>query len=248
MVTADNSETPARVKSLRLTEEMLAGGEIEVVGRLVDASNATLFAKLKYEDHEYPIVYKPIAGERPLWDFPDGNLASREVAAYEFSKILGFQFVPITVLRDGPFGPGAVQEWIEVDESVDVIATAQTNDIRLRQMALFDILINNTDRKFGHLLIDNEGALFGCDHGVTFHAQPKLRTVLWQFAGALLLDEEQGLLNSLLDEFALRTRRLTELISEVEISALKRRIEKLLNEGIFPYPSDEWPAVPWPPY
>ena len=248
MVTADNSETPAKVKSLRLSEEMLAGGEIEVVGRLVDASNATLFAKLKYQDREYPIVYKPIAGERPLWDFPDGNLASREVAAYEFSKILGFQFVPITVLRDGPFGPGAVQEWIEVDESVDVIATAQTNDIRLRQMALFDILINNTDRKFGHLLIDNEGALFGCDHGVTFHAQPKLRTVLWQFAGALLLDEEQGLLNSLLDEFALRTHRLTELISEVEISALKRRIEKLLNEGVFPYPSDEWPAVPWPPY
>lgn len=248
MVTADNSETPATVKSLRLNEEMLVSGEIEVVGRLVDASNATLFAKLKYEDREYPIVYKPIAGERPLWDFPDGNLASREVAAYEFSKILGFQFVPITVLRDGPFGPGAVQEWIEVDESVDVIATAQTNDIRLRQMALFDILINNTDRKFGHLLIDNEGALFGCDHGVTFHAQPKLRTVLWQFAGALLLDEERELLQSLLDEFALRTNRLTELISEVEISALERRIEKLLNEGVFPYPSDEWPAVPWPPY
>lgn len=248
MVTADNSEIPSKVKSLRLTEEMLADGEIEVVGRLVDASNATLFAKLKYQDREYPIVYKPIAGERPLWDFPDGNLASREVAAYEFSKILGFQFVPITVLRDGPFGPGAVQEWIEVDESVDVIATAQTNDIRLRQMALFDILINNTDRKFGHLLIDNEGAIFGCDHGVTFHAQPKLRTVLWQFAGALLLDEEQRLLNSLLDEFSLRTNRLTELISEVEVSALKRRIEKLLNEGVFPYPSDEWPAVPWPPY
>lgn len=248
MVTADNSETPSKVKSLRLTEEMLADGEIEVVGRLVDASNATLFAKLKYEENEYPIVYKPIAGERPLWDFPNGNLASREVAAYEFSKILGFQFVPITVLRDGPFGPGAVQEWIEVDESVDVIATAQTNDIRLRQMALFDILINNTDRKFGHLLIDNEGALFGCDHGVTFHAQPKLRTVLWQFAGAPLLDEERELLNSLLDEFALRTHRLTQFISEVEVSALKGRIEKLLNEGVFPYPSDEWPAVPWPPY
>jgi uncharacterized repeat protein (TIGR03843 family) len=248
MVTADNSETSAKVNSLRLTEEMLTSGEIELVGRLVDASNATLFAKLKFENHEYPIVYKPIAGERPLWDFPDGNLASREVAAYEFSKILGFQFVPITVLRDGPFGPGAVQEWIEVDESVDVIATAQTNDIRLRHMALFDILINNTDRKFGHLLIDNEGAIFGCDHGVTFHAQPKLRTVLWQFAGAPLLDKERELLNSFLDEFSLRTHRLTELISEVEISALKRRIEKLLNEAVFPYPSDEWPAVPWPPY
>ncbi len=231
-----------------LTESDLLNGELEVVGRLVDASNATLFGKIKVSEDERPVVYKPIAGERPLWDFPDGNLASREVAAYIFSRELHFNLVPTTVMRDGPFGPGAVQEWIQIDESVDVIAKAQKNEDSLRKMALFDVLINNTDRKFGHLLFNSSGKLFGCDHGVTFHAQPKLRTVLWQFAGAPLTQNEIELLTATITNFTAIENQLRDLITAVELTALKQRIESLLSEGFFPYPNEEWPAVPWPPF
>lgn len=231
-----------------LKESDLLNGELEVVGRLVDASNATLFGKIKISEYEHPVVYKPIAGERPLWDFPDGNLASREVAAYILSRELAFNLVPTTVMRDGPFGLGAVQEWIEIDESVDVIAQAQKNEDSLRKMALFDVLINNTDRKFGHLLFDSSGKLFGCDHGVTFHSQPKLRTVLWQFAGASLTEKEIELLTLSITNFAAINNHLRDLITGAELTALKERIESLLSEGFFPYPNEEWPAVPWPPF
>ena len=128
----------------------LETGELEIIGRLVDASNASLLCKLP---DERKVIYKPIAGERPLWDFPDGNLASREVAAYYLSEVGKFNLVPKTVLRDGPFGLGAVQEWIEVSEDVDVIEIAQSDDLKIRSLALFDVLINNADRKFGHILI-----------------------------------------------------------------------------------------------
>lgn len=231
-----------------LTESDLLNGELEVVGRLVDASNATLYGKIKVSEDERPVVYKPIAGERPLWDFPDGNLASREVAAYILSRELHLNLVPITVLRDGPFGPGAVQEWIEIDESLDVIAQAQKSEDSLRKMALFDVLINNTDRKFGHLLFNSSGRLFGCDHGVTFHAQPKLRTVLWQFAGAPLTQKEIELLTATITNFTSIENLLRDLITESELIALKERIESLLSAGFFPYPNEEWPAVPWPPF
>lgn len=248
MVTEDRVEHLSGGELIQLTEAMLESGEIEVVGRLVDASNATLFAKLKFEEIEFPIVYKPIAGERPLWDFPIGTLAYREVAAYRLSCVLGLNLVPITVLRDGPFGIGAVQKWVEVDESFDVIAYAQSGDLKLRNMAFFDVLVNNTDRKFGHLLINTNRELFGCDHGVTFHTEPKLRTVIWQFAGMPLNEGERELLQSLLVEFASRTEGLTGLISDEELTALFNRTEAFLEHGVFPYPSEEWPPVPWPPF
>jgi uncharacterized repeat protein (TIGR03843 family) len=177
-----------------------------------------------------------------------GTLAFREVAAYRFSRIVGLELVPITVLRDGPFGVGAVQQWIEVDEGIDVIAMAQSDDLRLRKMALLDALINNTDRKFGHILIDASGALFGCDHGVTFHTEPKLRTVIWQFAGTPFDTSERELLEKLQQDFSVVTKALESLLSEEELSALLRRTHGLLEKGVFPYPSEEWPAVPWPPY
>ncbi|MTA25237.1 MAG: SCO1664 family protein, partial [Actinobacteria bacterium] len=148
---------------------------MEVIGRLIDASNASLLCQ--YPDGK-KIIYKPIAGERPLWDFPDGNLASREVVAYYISELGGFHLVPKTVLRDGPFGLGAVQEWIEVDEEVDVVNFVQSDGSILRNMALFDAIINNADRKFGHILVGPDGDVYGCDHGVSFHEEDKLRTVL----------------------------------------------------------------------
>jgi hypothetical protein len=174
---------------------LIETGELEIIGRLVDASNASLLCKLP---DERKVIYKPIAGERPLWDFPNGNLASREVAAYYLSEVGNFNVVPRTVLREGPFGRGAVQEWVEVSEVSDVIATAQSHDSQIRNLALFDIVINNADRKFGHILITSDQQVFGCDHGVSLHEENKLRTVIWQFAELDLLPLEITQLENML--------------------------------------------------
>ena len=162
---------------------VITEGELDVEGRFVDASNATLFAVARLGSQEVKVIYKPVAGERPLWDFPDGNLAQRERAAYLLSEALGLHIVPFTILREGPFGVGSVQEWIEMDEEFDVVAFASADTQELRKMVLLDAIINNTDRKYGHILVDSQGSVFGCDHGVTFHSDPKLRTLLWQWAG-----------------------------------------------------------------
>ena len=175
---------------------LIETGELEIIGRLVDASNASLLCQLP---NETKVIYKPIAGERPLWDFPDGNLASREVAAYYLSEVGNFKVVPKTVLREGPFGLGAVQEWIEISEEADVIATAQSHDSQIRNLALFDIVINNADRKFGHILIKSDQQVFGCDHGVSLHEENKLRTVIWQFAELDLTASERDQLSNLLN-------------------------------------------------
>lgn len=230
------------------TPEQLQQGELIVEGRLIDASNATLYGKvILAAGMEAAVVYKPIAGEKPLWDFPSGSLAGREICAYEVSKAAEFDLVPVTVFREGPFGPGAVQEWIDVPVSCDVIEIAQQERDDIRSMALFDAVINNTDRKFGHILFDASGRLFGCDHGVTFHQEDKLRTVLWQFAGSELSEKEKQALQRI-EEWILsdRSHVLRTHLSDDEITALLNRIKRLLEEG-FPYPSQDWPAVPWPP-
>lgn len=231
-----------------IPEPVLINSELIVSGRLVDASNATLLCELIIDATEpRKVVYKPIAGERPLWDFPEGNLANREVAAFKVSEFSGLKVVPTTVMRDGPFGPGAVQEWIDVDESIDLIAIAQGEVEEIRKMAFFDYIINNTDRKFGHILINPQGEVLGCDHGVSFHEEFKLRTVLWQFAGIELSDNE----NRILDEFLGSSNQLTHLLnpylSSAEIEAMLIRVTNLKRAGHFPYPSPDWPAVPWPP-
>jgi uncharacterized repeat protein (TIGR03843 family) len=224
--------------------DLILNGELSVVGRLVDASNATLLAQVSGTDPKVEVIYKPIAGERPLWDFPDGNLAYREYSAYLLSDLAKFHIVPFTVLREGPFGFGMVQEWIQIDELVDVVEFGQSDNTQLRKLALFDAIINNTDRKFGHLLIDANGVLKGCDHGVAFHAEDKLRTVLWQFASEVFTNDEITLLNNVkgldLDVFK-------DYLIQDEIGALSRRIEQLISSGKFPEPSQSWPAVPWPP-
>ena len=227
------------------TSEAIKSANLIVIGRLVDASNATLQATLENTDPVMKVIYKPVLGEKPLWDFADGNLANREYAAYLLSELGDFNLVPTTVLREGPFGSGMVQEWIEIDEELDVVDFGQSNDPQLRKLALFDAIINNTDRKFGHLLVDQDGKLRGCDHGVCFHQENKLRTVLWQFAGEQFTAEEIELLNKVakLDLNSL----FAELLSSAEISALSERISNLLAAGQFPFPSDQWPAIPWPP-
>jgi hypothetical protein len=169
--------------------------ELKVIGRLVDALNATLLCEI--EDRgatAIKVIYKPQAGERPLWDFPEGNLAGREVAAYRLSEVLGLHVIPETILRDGPFGVGSVQRWVDIDEDLDATALASSQSTAIRKIAFLDVLLNNTDRKFGHLLPVSKDEILACDHGLTFHVDDKLRTVLWQFSS----QEVSGIESSLL--------------------------------------------------
>ncbi|HTW04591.1 MAG TPA: SCO1664 family protein [Streptosporangiaceae bacterium] len=240
---------PARSDAEAL--DLLANGALEVEGRLVVASNATLYCTVRDGDREAACVYKPVAGERPLWDFPAGSLAGREVSAYHVSVAAGWYLVPPTVFRDGPFGPGMCQLWIESDESVDVMALARSTDhLALREMAVFDAVINNADRKIGHLLPDRQGHLYGCDHGVCFGEDYKLRTVLWQWRGRRLpaaAVAALGRLQAALAEGDLLTE-LDRWLSPAELEATRQRVELLLEHKVHPFPPDDWPAVPWPPY
>jgi hypothetical protein len=234
---------------MNTTAQILKEGSVKVEGRLVDASNATLFTELELNGESIRAIYKPISGERPLWDFQSGNLAFRERAAFLISEAMGLHLVPLTILRDGPFGEGAFQLWIDIDESIDLaLYFRETND-NLRSVALFDAVINNTDRKIGHLLPAQSGELYVCDHGVTFHEEDKLRTVLWQWSGEELRSSEIETLNRLLDSLMKEEiSELVTLISDVEREALMMRIERLINQTRFPEPNPEWPAVPWPPF
>ncbi|SRR5579875_96168 len=230
--------------------DLLSQGALEIVGRLVEASNATMYATVRHAGRQATCVYKPVAGERPLWDFPTGSLAGREVAAYQVSRAAGWNLVPPTVMRDGPFGPGMCQLWIDCDPSVDLIALARsTGNPSLREMAVFDAVVNNADRKAGHLLPATDGRLYGCDHGVCFAEEYKLRTVLWQWRGRRLPPAAIAALRRL--DTAFRDGRLAAelagLISAAEIAATRRRVSALLARPVHPYPPEDWPAVPWPP-
>jgi len=236
--------------------EVLREGDLEIVGRIVASSNNAMLVSVTRPcpDPEQTIamdaIYKPTLGERPLDDFPDGTLARREVAAWHVSEASGWGIVPPTILRDGPFGEGMVQAFVDADPDVDVIAMVIEDDPRLRRMAVLDAIMNNTDRKGGHILpVDGGSHVYGVDHGVTFSPVPKLRTVLWGWRGRPLApDEIDGLerVRAALDgELA---DVLGGLLSRVEIRATVRRTETLLASGRFPYPSPDWPAIPWPPF
>jgi len=232
-----------------MIEQLITLGEINVEGRLVDASNATLFVTITHEDHKMKAIYKPISGERPLWDFPDGNLASRERAAYLISEALKIHCVPLTILRDGPFGVGAVQAWVDIDEEIDLEDYFRRDLPQLRSVALFDAIINNTDRKIGHLLPRLDGKLLVCDHGVTFHVEDKLRTVLWQWAGEPLVTKERTSIEELIRIIQSREiHELSDLLTVVEIEALVERCEAILLSNCFPEPNPNWPHIPWPPF
>lgn len=240
-----------------------------LTGRILPASNATFVGKLEGRQ----VVYKPVAGERPLWDFPEGNLASREVAAYAVSEALGWSVVPQTWLGEGPHGAGMVQLWAEPDPDqapVDLVPAgtlppgyrhvldALDGDERpvslvhedaepLRRMALFDVLINNGDRKGGHVLGMADGHRYGVDHGVSFHVDNKLRTVLWGWLGEPLSDDERTAVAAVLDDAEL-VGRLDALLTQAEVAAFRSRGRALLAAGRFPSPSGEWPAIPWPAF
>lgn len=264
--------------SLADLRAVLEDGEIELVGRVLPASNVTLVATVSQAGRDVRCVYKPVSGERPLWDFPDGTLAGREVAAYLVSETLGWDVVPLTVERDGPLGPGMVQLWCDPDEEqqpVDVVPVDEVPDgylhvldaedgrghpvalvhedtAQLRRMAVFDAVVNNADRKGGHVLAMTGGHRYGVDHGVCFHVDPKLRTVLWGWAAQPLNDDERTALASLTDELSasdglLRTA-LDSRLTRGEVTALRARCEGLVASGRMPLPSGEWPAIPWPAF
>ena len=194
-------------------------------------------------------VYKPVRGERPLWDFPDGTLAEREVATYLVSEATGWGLVPPTVLRDGPFGAGMCQLWVDVVEGVDLRELASSEHPDLQRMVLLDAVVNNADRKGGHLLPTPEGRVLGVDHGLCFAATDKLRTLLWQWSGERLSEEAvealQRLRSCLADSLG---TALGELLTRREVRATVARVERLLAEGRYPLPSEDWPAIPWPPF
>jgi uncharacterized repeat protein (TIGR03843 family) len=253
---------------------LLDAGVMEIEGRLIDASNATFVASVTLDGLTRRCVYKPIRGERPLWDFPTGSLAGREVAARMVSDWLEWHLVPQTVLRDGPFGRGMCQLWIDTDdrELVDLVPVGRVKDGWLRvldaedqyghpvslvhaddpglaRMAVFDVLVNNADRKGGHLLPTSE-RIYGVDHGVTFHADPKLRTVLWGWASEPIPDdvlEDVVRFRARLDEER-SVARLCQLVSPLEVVALRRRTTGLVRRKRFPNPGSGWPSIPWPAF
>jgi uncharacterized repeat protein (TIGR03843 family) len=228
---------------------LLHDGELDVEGRLIDASNATLYCSVALDGIVAACVYKPIAGERPLWDFPDGTLAGREVSAYLVSAASGWDVVPPTVMRDGPFGPGMCQLWIDVDESVDLGVLARSTIEPLRRMAVFDAVINNADRKGGHLLPVPDGHVYGVDHGVCFSEDDKLRTLLWHWRGSRLTEEAMGVLVGLREGMNSELGcALGEHLTQRELLATRRRIDRLLSTKRHPQPNGDWPAMPWPPF
>ncbi|MGY3200695.1 SCO1664 family protein [Streptomyces sp. TE5632] len=255
---------------------LLAEGELTVRGRIREASNAALYCTVTHEGREAACVYKPVAGERPLWDFPDGTLAGREVAAYQVSEATGWGLVPPTVLRDGPHGEGMCQLWIDATPEAELLALVDreepgpgwkavgfaevgegrtallvhADDVRLRRLAVLDAVINNADRKGGHLLPTRDGRLYGIDHGVTFNAEDKLRTLLWGWAGEPLTEEAHDVLEVLgkaLAEGGALAASLAPLITRAEIDATRARVASLLASGTHPQPGGRWPAIPWPP-
>ncbi len=230
--------------------ELLTRGELDVIGRLVDASNATLYCSVSLDGVAAACVHKPIAGERPLWDFPDGTLATREVGAYAVSAATGWNIVPPTVMREGPWGPGMCQLWINVDDTVDLGRLVRTDDDRLRRISVLDAVINNADRKGGHLLPTEGGDLYGIDHGLCFAVENKLRTLLWGWAGRPLAADAVAVLECLHTDWDTGLGpALAPLLTGREVTATRRRLSLLLKRGVHPEPRDDgWPAVPWPPF
>ncbi|WP_030105278.1 SCO1664 family protein [Actinoalloteichus caeruleus] len=252
---------------------LLERGDLEVRGRMVDASNATLFCEVSADGVTASCVYKPVRGERALWDFPDGTLAGREVATYLLSRAAGWDLVPPTVLREGPLGPGMAQLWIETtpeDALVDVVppdrlpegwravlhahdrfgdpaVLAHADHPRLRTMAVLDVVANNADRKGGHVLRATDGAVYGVDHGICLNTEHKLRSVLWGWVGEPLSEEvreDLRRLGSLLDGSLAPT--LGTHLTRKEVLAVGRRTAQLLAAPVFPGPSGDWPPIPWP--
>jgi Phosphatidylinositol 3- and 4-kinase len=227
---------------------LLTEGELSVIGRVAWSSNATFLASVAVNGSDVLAVYKPRRGERPLWDFPDGTLYRRELAAYEVSEALGWAIVPTTVVRDGPLGPGAVQLFVDHDPDEHYFGLLEDHADRLRDFAVFDVIVNNADRKAGHCLLSRaDGQIVGIDHGLTFHAAWKLRTVIWDFASERIpVDAADDLCRLAEDIDGPLGTRLAELLSPMEIEALQQRIHALIRSGRLPEPDAGYHSMPWP--
>ena len=270
------ASTPVPPSNETTVREILSLGTLEIDGRVLPASNATFVGEITLAGVALRCIYKPVRGERPLWDFPSGTLAAREVAAYEVSHRAGWHVVPTTVLAEGPFGTGMVQEWIDTDdeELVDLVpegdvapgwrhvldawdgadravSLVHADVPGLRRMAIFDAVVNNADRKAGHVL-PSAGVVRGCDHGLTFHVEDKLRTVLWGWAGEPLdeadLEPVHRLLGALQGAGPGLRDLLAGLLSGPELARLRSRLRTLTRSRRFPLPPQGWRAVPWPIY
>ena len=239
----------SRLSQVELAADaLLADGDITVVGRVAWSSNAALLVTVASDVAETLAVYKPEQGERPLWDFPDGSLCRRELSAFLLSEALGWGIVPYTVLRDGPYGVGSVQRFIDHDPDEHYFTLLDDHIDEFGRFAVFDVIANNADRKGGHCLEERStGKIFGIDHGLTFHVAPKLRTVIWDFADQAVPDHmladvaslRARLDGALVDEFA-------ALLHPMEVDALLRRIDDLLMDGRLPAPDEGYHSVPWP--
>ena len=234
--------TPARERTA------LASGAIDVVGRVAWSSNAALLVTVAHEDDELLAVYKPQRGERPLWDFPDGSLCHREVAAYCVSDALGWDIVPTTVLREGPYGLGMVQRFVEHDPDDHYFTLLAHHADEFLRFAVFDVIVNNADRKGGHCLCEmTTGHVYGIDHGLTFHVAPKLRTVIWDFATETVPDALLGDVERFRTELAgAPGAELRGLLHPVEFEAMEHRIDDLLADPRLPEPDEGYHSVPWP--
>jgi uncharacterized repeat protein (TIGR03843 family) len=221
---------------------------MEILGRMPWSSNATFLAKMSAREDEMLAIYKPQRGERPLWDFPRGTLCHREVAAWEVSDVLGWRIVPDTVLRDGPAGIGMVQRFVEHDPEQHYFTLLEEHGDDFRRMAAFDVVINNTDRKGGHCLRDSEGRVFGIDHGVSFHAQWKVRTVIWDFGGEQLPVDVRRDLECFYEELqrGKLQKRLRPLLDRFELDAMESRVRHLLQSNVLPEADDSYHCYPWP--
>lgn len=226
---------------------VLERGELELLGVLPRSSNFTFLSRVRHDDDELLAVYKPRAGETPLWDFPEGTLCRREVAAYVLADALGWPRVPPTILRDGPQGPGSVQRFVTHDPQHHYFTMREERPEDFRRIALFDVVANNADRKSGHCLLAEDGEIFVVDHGVCFSTEPKLRTVIWDFVDEPIppgMLEDLRALQGRLAAGAVR-ERLLELLSPAEMAATERRLADLLDLGRFPEPGPGRP-YPWP--
>ncbi|MBZ0295470.1 MAG: SCO1664 family protein [Anaerolineae bacterium] len=244
----ENNKTP--ISADRLLEVLEKGEITEEFGVMRWSSNYTFLLSVEYEDVKTMAVYKPRKGERPLWDFPDGTLCYREVAAFLTSYELGWELVPPTILRDGPHGLGSLQFFIDHDPNLNYFAFDESLQPQLRRLSLFDYIINNADRKGGHCLLDENNHLWGIDHGISFNAEHKLRTVVWDFAGETIADDLIACLEKLCaildDTNTTYSRRIAELLSTNEINAFKSRLRRILQQKRYPKPG-AGPNYPWPP-
>jgi len=241
-------ERPSR--AARVIPTALAQGEIEILGLMPDSSNDTLLARCRTADQECFAIYKPARGEAPLWDFPEGTLHRREVAAFVVADALGWPNVPPTALREGPMGPGSLQLFVRFDAAQHYFTLAEEREDDFRKVALFDLVVNNADRKSGHCLLAEDATIWVIDHGVCFSDEPKLRTVIWDFVDEPIPEDLRNDLLGLRERLAtpgeLRSA-LEELLSPVEVESTADRLERLVAAGRFPAPEPGVRPIPWPP-